>query len=124
MRGFHHREPGIAGFGLINPHVYIEVIADSYHLHPETIKLIFTVKNPEKIIIISDSVKNTPEAGNRKPETKFHGITNACGKLQGGSTTVVESARRLVNMGYEKNIIINCISRNPGIYINGRGIGL
>ena len=65
MRGFHHREPGIAGFGLTNPHIYIEVIADPYHLHPETIKLIFKGKNPEKIIIISDSIKNTLETRNR-----------------------------------------------------------
>ena len=32
MRGFHHREPGIAGFGLTNPDIYVEVIADPFHL--------------------------------------------------------------------------------------------
>ena len=36
MRGIHHREPGIAGFGLLNRDIYIEVIADPYHLHPKT----------------------------------------------------------------------------------------
>ncbi len=35
MRSFHHREPGIAGFGLINKDIYIEVIADPFHLHPK-----------------------------------------------------------------------------------------
>ena len=33
MRPFHHREPGIAGFGLMNRHIYVEVIADPFHLH-------------------------------------------------------------------------------------------
>ena len=48
MRGVHHREPGIAGFGLTNPDVYVEVIADPFHLHPKTIELIFSAKKPEK----------------------------------------------------------------------------
>jgi N-acetylglucosamine-6-phosphate deacetylase len=120
MRGFHHREPGIAGFGLTNPHIYIEMIADPYHLHKETINLIFRTKNPEKIIIISDSVKDTPETRNAKPEIESQGIRDARGTLRGGSMTVVESSRRLVDMGYEENIITNCISRNPGMYLNGR----
>ncbi|MCX5811951.1 MAG: hypothetical protein NT178_05320 [Proteobacteria bacterium] len=120
MRGFHHRETGIAGFGLTNPHVYIEVIADPYHLHQDTIKLIFTVKNPEKIIIISDSVKDTLKTQNSKFDNEFQSITDTHGKLRGGSTTIIESARRLVDMSYEENIISNCISRNPEMYLNGR----
>jgi N-acetylglucosamine-6-phosphate deacetylase len=60
MRGFYHREPGIAGFGLINEDIYIEVIADPFHLHPKTLELIFKTKNLKRIIIVSDSVKETP----------------------------------------------------------------
>ncbi|MBI3592375.1 MAG: amidohydrolase family protein, partial [Nitrospirae bacterium] len=45
MRGFHHREPGLAGFGLMNKDVYIEVIADPFHLHHKTLELIFKTKN-------------------------------------------------------------------------------
>ena len=45
MRGIHHREPGIAGFGLLNRDIYIEVIADPYHLHPGTLELVFRIKN-------------------------------------------------------------------------------
>ena len=59
MRVFHHREPGIAGFGLINKDIYVEVIADPFHLHSKTLELIFKTKNPEKIIIVSDTVKET-----------------------------------------------------------------
>jgi N-acetylglucosamine-6-phosphate deacetylase len=120
MRGFHHREPGIAGFGLINPYVYIEVIADLHHLHPETIRLIFEEKTPEKIIIISDSVKDTMKNGNLEPGTVYHGVMDSCGTLSGGSMTIVESAGRLVDMGYEENIITNCILGNPEMYLNER----
>ncbi|HYQ47607.1 MAG TPA: hypothetical protein VEP69_00950, partial [Thermodesulfovibrionales bacterium] len=37
MRPFHHREPGIAGLGLIDQDLYIEVIADGVHLHPKVL---------------------------------------------------------------------------------------
>jgi len=120
MRGFHHREPGIAGFGLTNPHIYIEVIADPYHLHPETISLIFREKNPEKIIIISDAVKDTLKIQDSTFNNEFPGIRDTCGTLRGGSTTIVESVRKLIDVGYEENIIANCISRNPEMYLNGR----
>jgi N-acetylglucosamine-6-phosphate deacetylase len=44
MRPFHHREPGLAGLGLIDEDLYIEVIADGVHLHPKTLELIFSRK--------------------------------------------------------------------------------
>jgi len=114
MRGFHHREPGIAGFGLLNQDIYIEVIADPYHLHPEMLKLIFRAKNPERIIVVSDSVKNTGTSNSEK------GIRDNAGRLEGGCMTVTESSRRLVEMGFDREIITGCITRNPERYLKGR----
>jgi N-acetylglucosamine-6-phosphate deacetylase len=111
MRGFHHREPGITGFGLLNKDVYIEVIGDPYHLSPKTIELIFKVKNPKKIIIVSDSVKDT------KISSTTQGLTDTHGKLLGGSITVTESAKRLIEMGFDKKVIMQCISKNPASYL-------
>ena len=59
MRGIHHREPGIAGFGLMNKDVYVEVIADPFHLDQRIVDFIFNTKNDDKIIIISDSIKDS-----------------------------------------------------------------
>ncbi|NWF98333.1 MAG: hypothetical protein HXY52_05280 [Nitrospirae bacterium] len=111
MKGFHHREPGLAGFGLLNKEVYIEIIADPFHLHEKTIDLIFSVKNPERIIIISDSVKETGTSSENK------GIYNNYGKLLGGGITITESAKRLIDSGYENEIIMNCITSNPKKYL-------
>ena len=111
MRGFHHREPGITGFGLLNKDVYIEVIGDPYHLSPKTIELVFKIKNPKKIIIVSDSVKDT------KISSTTRGVTDSHGKLLGGSITVTESARRLIKMGFDKKVIMQCISKNPASYL-------
>jgi N-acetylglucosamine-6-phosphate deacetylase len=126
MRSFHHREPGIAGFGLINKDIYIEVIADPFHLHPKTLEFVFKTKDPKKIIIVSDSVKET----NSPPSTPYKGrvqrkaqkiakaITDTHGKLQGGSMTILESSQRLIRMGFEERIIMNCITRNPAKYLS------
>ncbi|HMK60303.1 MAG TPA: hypothetical protein VK452_04045 [Dissulfurispiraceae bacterium] len=114
MRPFHHREPGIAGYGLLNKDIYIEVIADPYHLHAATIDLIFRAKNPERIIIVSDSIKET-----KVPATPFstaYGLADQHGRLLGGSMTITEAADKLSKM-HDQNMIMNCISANPERYL-------
>lgn len=111
MKGFHHREPGLAGFGLLKKEVYIEIIADLFHLNEKTLELIFKIKDPDKIIIVSDSVKETGTYSENK------GIYSNYGKLLGGSKTITESAKRLIDLGYEKEIIMNCITLNPRKYL-------
>jgi N-acetylglucosamine-6-phosphate deacetylase len=113
MRGFHHREPGIIGFGLLNKEVYIEVIADPYHLNIKTLELIFRTKNPERIILISDSVKGTKIS---EPE-KDHGVVDDTGRLQGGSMSIMESSRRLTELGFNEVIAKNSITKNPETYL-------
>jgi N-acetylglucosamine-6-phosphate deacetylase len=114
MRGIHHREPGIAGFGLLNKDIYIEVIADPYHLHPKTLELIFKIKNHDRILLISDTVKET-EAG----AGEIRGVADDSGKLLGGGMTITASAQRLIQMGYDEGDIMNCITKNPQRYLQG-----
>lgn len=124
MRGIQHREPGIAGFGLLHADIYTEVIADPHHLHPEIIKLIFRVKNPRRIIIISDSIKDTKHSsfsgktqdmiGGRSHRTT---LSQQAGILRGGSMTIVEATQRLVDMGIDDVTVRRCITENPATYL-------
>jgi N-acetylglucosamine-6-phosphate deacetylase len=125
MRGFHHREPGLAGFGLLNQDIYIEVIADPCHLHPKTLELIFKTKNPDRIIIVSDSVKEAktspfplPPLFKGRDKGRGQGITDIRGKLSGGCMTITESSKRLLGIGYSKNSIMRCITKNPKMYLS------
>ncbi len=111
MKGIHHREPGLAGFGLVNQDIYIEVIADPFHLDRKIIDLIFSVKNPEKIIIISDSVKDT------NMTLTSHGIRNEDNSLLGGSMTINESAEQLIQTGLKSTFVLKAISENPQEYL-------
>jgi len=113
MRGLHHREPGIVGFGLLNQDIFIEVIADPFHLNPKTLELIFRTKNPDRIILISDSVKGTKTSECEKGQ----GVVDDSGRLQGGAMTIAESSQRLIELGFDEGTIRKCISKNPEIYL-------
>ncbi|HXW69567.1 MAG TPA: hypothetical protein VEJ88_08140, partial [Dissulfurispiraceae bacterium] len=113
MRCFHHREPGLAGFGLLNQKVYIEVIADPFHLHRATIDLIFRIKNPARIMIVSDSVRES------RKSVHAPGVTDSSGTLLGGSMSIAEAASRLIGTGLEKDAVMKCITANPKRYLAG-----
>jgi len=110
MRGFHHREPGLAGFGLLNKEVYVEVIADPFHLHMRALELIFKTKRPERIVIVSDSVRETRVARDGR-------VADVSGMLQGGSMTIAESTRRLIELGFEESTVTRAITVNPRQYL-------
>src|SRR3989304_9032023 len=116
MRGFHHREPGIVGFGLLNKDIFIEVIADPFHLNPKTLELIFRTKNHDRIILISDSVKRTKFS----EEGTGHGIISESGTIQGGSMSIAESSRRLIKLGFDKEVVKTLIRANPAMYLSSR----
>lgn len=109
MRPFHHREPGLAGFGLLDDDIYIEVIADGIHLHRETLKLVFHTKPLDKIILISDSVKRAMKRG--KPIYRGKGI------LAGSGMSIAGSVWALNKIGIYGAGIIRTGIQNPKKYL-------
>ena len=112
MRPFHHREPGLAGLGLIDEDLYVEVIADGVHLHPKTLELIFSRKRLDRIILVSDSVK----AG----KTRKGAVYNRDGVLAGSAITIDGVVRRLRSVGIPDAEIIEASTDNPARYIGLR----
>ncbi|HAA85161.1 MAG TPA: N-acetylglucosamine-6-phosphate deacetylase [Kosmotogaceae bacterium] len=55
MRGLHHREIGCVGAGIALP-MSLELIVDGIHSAPDFVKLVYSLKGPEKIILITDSM--------------------------------------------------------------------
>lgn len=107
MRPFHHREPGLAGFGLIDEDIYIEVIADGIHLHPKTLELVFSKKRLDKIMLVSDSVK----AG------KAVAVYKKAGLLAGSGIALSDSIKILKHIGIPEAEIIEAAVDNPGRYL-------
>jgi N-acetylglucosamine-6-phosphate deacetylase len=111
MRGFHHREPGLSGFGLLNREIYVEVIGDMKHLSKEALKLVFQVKRPDRIVLVSDSVQETSSLSDEAPRGRDGG-------LLGGCLTLTEAASRLVLQGFDEETVVKATTMNPGTFLS------
>lgn len=133
MRPFHHRELGLAGRGLLDEDLYIEVIADGIHLHTHTLRLIFKIKSPQKIILVSDSIKLQSNfninKGTKNIKTPVYpvrgkdlsGLSNGVyakhGVLAGGSATLAYGVKNLKDIGIPSAEAIKSAVENPKRYI-------
>ncbi len=55
----HHRKPGILTSALLDKRIYAECISDMVHVHPYAVRLLYQVKGPRRMILISDGVATT-----------------------------------------------------------------
>ena len=55
MRGFHHREAGLAGFAMLENGVYSELIYDRIHVSEPSASLLVRSKPADKLVAVSDS---------------------------------------------------------------------
>ena len=109
MRGFHHREPGLAGFGLMDEDIYVEIIADLAHLHPQSLRMVLDMKSPERIILVSDSVKG--------PGWGKGAIRGPGGVLQGSGVSLMDCMKNLVSIGVHQDWALQFASENPRRYL-------
>jgi N-acetylglucosamine-6-phosphate deacetylase len=56
MRPLDHREPGILGTVLTTDALYAELICDGIHTAPETVRLWWSAKGPERAILVTDAM--------------------------------------------------------------------
>ncbi|HXX53038.1 MAG TPA: amidohydrolase family protein [Thermodesulfovibrionales bacterium] len=109
MRPFHHREPGLVGFGLMDEDIYVEVIADGVHLHSDVLRFLFRIKSHDRIILVSDSVKS---ADRRKV---LHGKEKDV--LKGSNMTLSDSRGVLGKVGIRDEVILKGGVYNPERYL-------
>lgn len=121
MRGIHHREIGTLGAVLLNDAVYAELIADLHHVNPEAIRLLFKVKGPEKIILVSDAIeaKYLPDGeyqlGGQKVFVKNGQARNAMGVLAGSILRLDQALRNIKMILPELTFtqLIDLVTKNP-----------
>ena len=86
MTPLHHLEIGLVGGGLLHKDVYIEMICDKIHLCPEMIQLLFEIKGPGKIMLITDAMRGagmadgTYDLGGMKAT-----VRDGCARLDSGA---------------------------------------
>jgi N-acetylglucosamine-6-phosphate deacetylase len=56
MTPLHHRHPGVVGAALLRDELYVELIADGVHVHPDVMRLLLRLKGPERVMLVTDSM--------------------------------------------------------------------
>lgn len=110
MRGLHHRDPGVVGIGLCEPHSYIELIADGHHVHPVAVDIAYRCCG-ERLMLISDAMQATgmPDGEfqlGEYPVQVIDGIVRIeSGGLAGSTLTLNNAVKHLsgwLNMPFEQ----------------------
>lgn len=100
--GLHHREIGVAGFGLLEDDVYVEMIVDGYHISPDMVKLAYKTKGADYILLITDSMraKGQPEGeselGGQKVFVKDKQARLENGALAGSVLTFIDAFKNML----------------------------
>lgn len=100
--GLHHREIGVAGFGLLHDDVFVELIVDGYHLVPEMVKFIYKSKGSHRLVLITDAMraKGEPEGkselGGQQVIVKDKQARLANGSLAGSVLTFNEAFKNMI----------------------------
>jgi len=123
MPPLHHRNPGIVREGLVDDEVYVEVIADHSHLHPDIIKLILRSKPSDRVIFVSDCLSSGDK--NKKGDA----AVNEQGSLIGSLILLDSVIRKNLKIAEFKDLLMYCSynpAKNIGLKNSGRieaGIG-
>ncbi|MFN0141807.1 MAG: N-acetylglucosamine-6-phosphate deacetylase [Pyrinomonadaceae bacterium] len=119
MTGVHHRELGVAGWGLANKDVTFDIIADGVHVAPEMLEMACRVKRANKVSLISDSVAPTGLGDGEydlwgEKITVINGRTqNERGSIAGSVSTLLDGVKTMRLLGFVDVEIAKMASTNP-----------
>lgn len=125
MQPFGHRAPGLIGAAMDDPECMVELICDGYHIHPSTIRAAFRMFGPERVILISDSMRatgmenGTYELGGQEVTVKDRKAVLKDGTLAGSATNLYGCMCKAVEFGIPLEQAIMAATANPA-----RSIGI
>lgn len=119
MTPIHHRNVGVAGWGLSNAQVTFDIIADGVHVHPKIVGLACRTKGTDKVSLISDSVAPTG-LGDGEFELWGETITvvdgrtkNERGSIAGSVGTMLHGVKLMHSLGFSDSDVVRMASTNP-----------
>lgn len=119
MTGVHHRDIGVAGWGLAKRDVTFDIIADGIHVCQQMLKLACEAKGVEKVSLISDSVAPTGlgdgefDLWGEKISVTNGRTRNERGSIAGSVITMHDAARRMIELGFSESDVARMASTNP-----------
>ena len=127
MPPFHHRDPGVIGAAADTDECRVELICDGIHVHPAMVRAAFSLFGPDRIILISDSMRAAGLAdgwytlGGQDVHVQGKLATLNDGTIAGSVTNLMACVQTAVKqMGIPLADAVACATVNPakeiGIY--------
>lgn len=131
MTPLHHRDIGLVGAGLLHQDVYVEMICDKLHLCPDMIKLVFSQKDINHILLITDAMR---AAGMPDGESSLGGLPvivkdgaarlASNGALAGSTLQVCDALRNVYEItGLPLEQLVRTTSLNQANSLGLTGLG-
>lgn len=118
MRPLHHRSPNMLG-AAFNSDVFMELICDGYHVHPEMVKIAYKLCGADRLVLITDSLAAAGAKDGVYSESgleifvKDGKATLEDGTIAGGTTPLLKCVKNLVSFGVPLNKAVKCAAINP-----------
>ncbi len=118
MPVFTHRAPGVIG-AAFDAGCTVELICDGIHIHPTVVAAMYKMFGPEKIVLVSDSMRATGLSdgeytlGGQNVEVKGRLATLADGTIAGSVTNLMECLRLAVRFGVPLAQAVKTATINP-----------
>lgn len=121
MPPFNHREPGVVGAAFDNEEVMAELICDGIHIHESVVRAVFQLFGPERVILISDSLRPTGMPDGKYPfggqEIVLNGrratMADDPSTLAGSVSTLMDCVRTAASFGVPLADAVRAASFNP-----------
>lgn len=129
MTELSHRAPGVVGAVMDSPWVNAEIICDGVHVHPAAVRAAFRMIGPERMILISDSLRCTgmPDGeyllGGQAVVKKGEYCTlKENGSLAGSVSNLMDCLKNAVKtMGIPLETAVACATINPARALHVEG---
>ncbi|EJF01421.1 N-acetylglucosamine-6-phosphate deacetylase [Liquorilactobacillus mali] len=130
QREFKHRQPGVTGHALLEDNIYCEMIADGFHVVPDMIKLAYEIKGPERIELVTDSMraKGMPEGvselGGQKVIVKDRQARLETGNLAGSVLQFQEAFRNIIaytGCGIKEAVLMSSVNQSREFGLTTKG---
>lgn len=119
MPGLQQRAPGVVGAVFDSKRVTAELICDGFHVHPAVLRTVFRQLGPERICIISDSMRaagqpdGVSELGGQTVYVKNGRACLADGTIAGSTTNLLKEVQNLVSFGIPLPDAVHAASLTP-----------
>lgn len=130
MNGLHHRKPGTVG-AVLSSDMTTEIIGDGLHTHPAVFKIVADLKGPDKVVVITDSLRPTAQTEGKLTANDveveiLNGLWVTKGNpdlIQGSSLTMHKAFTNLLSWGISLEDAVKMTSTTPARIYDLKDVG-